>query len=106
MKWIEDGRKRVIDTLRSVEDELLTERILEEQVDVAWDITDEQRRAESYNFHSTLNLAYKDRSLTLKFTSEELQNTENERGRRELQRQLRISLISLARGSKQIGFTR
>ena len=99
----EKARQRVTEELESIVAELRTEGVLQEEVHSAWNVTAEQRRAESDNLKNTLVMRYGDSETELCFTSVELQDTERKPDREQLRKKLRRLLESLA-GVRPVGF--
>jgi len=99
----EKARQRVTEELEAIVAELRTEEVLPDEVHWAWNVTVEQRRAESHNLKNTLVVRYGDKETTLCFTSEEIEDTESKPDREQLRRQLRKLLESLA-GARPVGF--
>ncbi len=99
----ERGRQRVTEELESLAEEFHAEGILKEAIHWAWNVTAEQRQAESRNLKNTLVVSYEDREATLCFTSVELEDTERKPDREQLRQKLRQLLESLA-GARPMGF--
>ena len=99
----EKDKQRVTEELESIVAELRAEGLLLEKVHWAWNVTVEQRRAESDNLKNTLVVRYGDSETTLCFTSVELQDTECKPDREQLRKKFRQLLESLA-GARPVGF--
>ncbi len=91
----EKDRQRVTEELESIVAQLRAEEDLQEEVHWAWNVTAEQRQAESRNLKNTLVVSYKNREATLCFTSVELEDTERKPDREQLRKKLRKLLESL-----------
>ncbi len=100
----EKDRQRVTEELESLAEELRAEGTLTEAIHVAWNVTAEQRRAESHNLKNTLVVSYGNKETTLCFTSEEIEDTESKPDREQLRKKLRKLLESLASDAGPIGF--
>ncbi len=99
----EKDRQRVTEELESIVAELHAEGVLREKVHWAWNVTAEQRKAESRNLKNTLVVSYENREATLRFTSVELEDTKRKQDREQLRQKLRKLLESLA-GARPMGF--
>jgi len=91
----EKDRQRVTGELESLAEGLRAEGTLTEAIHVAWNVTAEQRRAESHNLKNTLVVSYGNKETTLCFTSEEIEDIESKPDREQLRKKLRKLLESL-----------